>query len=99
MLRQDVDAQTSKSQRAEQASVLGTTVSSCRFWKIFIGKSVQNTNFKKTQSFETVIQGVFLTKIRSNLKTKRWSFYNRMLVLNGCFNWMIPNLYMGNGWK
>ena len=19
--------------------------------------------------------------------------------INGCFNWMIPNLYIGNGWK
>ena len=21
------------------------------------------------------------------------------LCINGCFNWMIPNLYIGNGWK
>ena len=20
-------------------------------------------------------------------------------LINGCFNWMIPNLYIGNGWK
>ena len=21
------------------------------------------------------------------------------LFINGCFNWMIPDLYLGNGWK
>ena len=35
----------------------------------------------------------------ADFRNVRATWNLKHLFINGCFNWMIPNLYIGNGWK
>ena len=61
------------------------------FLEDFHREKVKNTKFKKTQSFYKGDPRSFPDKNRSNLK-KKGGKYTRMLVVNGCFNWMMNQI-------